>query len=75
MPVPDCAAPSPTDLAGRHHTTRLIRNDFIVILRGGNMGIPLVKKGIGRYQKGEDKIVSTYPNADAAVDALLNRLD
>ena len=39
------------------------------------MGIPLVKKGIGRYEKGEDKIVSTYPNADAAVDALLNRLD
>lgn len=36
------------------------------------MSIPVVKKGLGRYEKGEDVIVRTYPNADKAVEALLN---
>ena len=38
------------------------------------MRIQAVKKGFGRYQKGEDVIVGTYPNADMAVKALLKSL-
>ncbi len=38
------------------------------------MTIPKVSKGFGRHQKGEDDIVSTYPNADVAVKSLLKRL-
>lgn len=34
-----------------------------------------IKGGIDRYQKGEDTIACTYPNADKAVEALLKRLD
>ena len=29
--------------------------------------------GLGKYQKGEDDIVCTYPNADQAVKAILKR--
>ena len=39
------------------------------------MNIPVVKKGIGRYQEGEDKIACTYANADEAVEALLKQRD
>ena len=38
------------------------------------MSIAVVKKGLGRHQKGEDQIVCTYPNADKAVEAILKRL-
>ncbi len=38
------------------------------------MEIAKVTNGIGRTQKGEDKITCTYPNADKAVEALLKRL-
>ena len=38
------------------------------------MAIAKVTNGIGRTQKGEDKIMCTYPNADKAVKALLKRL-
>ena len=38
------------------------------------MAISKVTKGLGRHQKGEDKIVCTYPNADKAVKAILDRL-
>lgn len=37
------------------------------------MKIQVVKKGLGKYQEGEDKIVETYANADEAVKALLKR--
>ena len=38
------------------------------------MKIQTVKNGFGRHQAGEDMIVSTYPNADTAVKALLKSL-
>jgi len=38
------------------------------------MAISKVTKGFGRYQKGEDAIACTYPNADKAVQAILKRL-
>lgn len=38
------------------------------------MTIQKVTKGFGRYQKGEDVIVCTYPNADEAVKSLLKSL-
>lgn len=31
-------------------------------------------KGFGKYQKGEDVIACTYPNADKAVEAILKSL-
>ena len=33
-----------------------------------------VTKGFGKYQKGEDIIACTYPNADKAVEAILKSL-
>jgi len=39
-----------------------------------SMAIKVVKKGLGRHQKGEDVIVCTYQNADKAVEAILKRL-
>ena len=38
------------------------------------VAISKVTKGFGGYQKGEDVIVCTYPNADKAVKAILKRL-
>jgi len=38
------------------------------------MAISKVTSGFGRYQKGEDVITCTYPNADKAVQAILKRL-
>ena len=35
------------------------------------MIIHSVKSGLGRFQKGEDKIIKTYRNADEAVKAIL----
>ena len=37
------------------------------------MKIQVVKKGLGRYQDGEDRIAETYASADEAVKALLKR--
>ena len=38
------------------------------------MTISKATSEFGRYQKGEDVIACTYPNADKAVKAILKRL-
>ena len=38
------------------------------------MAIIMATKDADRIQKGEDKIVHTYPNADKAVKEILKRL-
>lgn len=39
------------------------------------MVISKVTKGFGKYQPGEDVIDHTYPNADKAVQSILDRLE
>jgi len=38
------------------------------------LAISKVSNGFGRYQRGENDIACTYPNADKAVKAILKRL-
>ena len=38
------------------------------------MGIAKVTNGFGKFQKGENVIACTYPNADKAVQSILKRL-
>jgi hypothetical protein len=49
-------------------------NNYKLNQKRTNMAIAKVTNGIGRTQKGEDKISCTYANADKAVEALLKRL-
>jgi len=48
--------------------------ELIIIVIGENIvAISKVSKGFGKFQKGEDVIVCTYPNADKAVESILKR--